>query len=81
MDVILSVTHALVKSIAIPDPHGIDVAIDNSRVWVATGSQQVFEINPVTFAVTRHVLPPFSLAPGPHTWEGNQLYSPTGPCY
>jgi DNA-binding beta-propeller fold protein YncE len=41
VDVISVATHALVKAIAIPDPHGIDMAIDNSRVWVATGSQRV----------------------------------------
>lgn len=77
IEVISSDTHAVVKTISIRDPRGIDVAPDNSRVWVATGSQQVFEIDTSTFATRRHLLPKIH-APGItplQPWEGWQLYA------
>ena len=76
VDVISATTHAIARTIAIPDPHGIDVAIDSSRIWVATGSQQVFEVDPVSFAVKRHLLPPYAgITLGSQSWEGRQLYA------
>jgi hypothetical protein len=76
IDVISATTHAVVRIIPIPDPHGVDMAIDNSRVWVATGSQQIFEIDPVSFGVKRHLLPVYSgIGLGSQAWEGRQLYA------
>jgi hypothetical protein len=77
VDVISDATHAIVKSIPVRDPRGIDVSVDSTRVWVATGSQQVFEISTTTFAATRHFLP--GLGPttptGAQIWQGNALFA------
>jgi hypothetical protein len=69
------ITHSLRKAISIRDPRGLDISPDNSRVWVATGSRQVFEIDAVTLAVQRHLLPPFSnyFGFGAGLWEGDQV--------
>jgi hypothetical protein len=78
VDVISTVTHSIVQSVSIRDPRGIDISQDNSTVWVATGSQQVFAINTTTFAFTRYQLP--SLGPvvtitGAQTWQGRFIYA------
>jgi hypothetical protein len=76
IDVISATTHAVIKTISIPDPHGMDMAVDNSRVWIATGSQQIFEIDPVSFSVKRHLIPVYSgITLGSQAWEGRQLYA------
>ncbi|HEY2461953.1 MAG TPA: IPT/TIG domain-containing protein [Candidatus Acidoferrum sp.] len=69
VDVISSSSHAIVSRVQIPDPRGVDITQDNSTIWVATGSRQVFSINTATMAVSRYLLPQ-----GPHDyWEGSQL--------
>ena len=69
IDVISSTTHALVTRIPLRDPRGIDISQDNSTIWVASGSRQVFAINTATFGVTRYLLPVGSVG----YWEGSQL--------
>lgn len=71
VDVISDVTHAIVSSIPLPEPRGIDITQDNSIVWVVSGSRQVFAINTTTFAVQRYLLP---LGPLPY-WEGDRVYA------
>ncbi len=70
-------THFLRKALSIRDPRGLDVSPDNSRVWVVTGSRQVFEIDTATLAVQQHLLPPFSnsFSFGATLWEGDQVLS------
>ncbi|HKN73977.1 MAG TPA: IPT/TIG domain-containing protein [Candidatus Acidoferrum sp.] len=77
LDVISATTHQILKSIPIWDPRGVDMATDNSRVWVTTGSQQVFEIDPVSLSVVRHELPNDAQLSNlaPQTWEGNLIYA------
>jgi hypothetical protein len=69
VDVISSTTHKLVTRIPVREPRGIDITQDNSTVWVATGSRQVFAVNTFSFAVSRYLLPPGSAG----YWEGSQL--------
>lgn len=69
IDVISSTTHAEVSQIPIRDPRGIDITQDNSTVWVATGSRQVFALNTSSFAVTRYLLPAGNIG----YWEGTLL--------
>jgi hypothetical protein len=69
VDVISATTHAIVTRIPLREPRGIDITQDNSTVWVASGSRQVFAINTSTFAVTRYLLPTGSQ---PY-WEGSAL--------
>jgi len=77
IDVISGSTHAIVNSIDIRDPRGIDITPDHSTVWVSTGSQQMFAINPATLGVTRYLLP--EIAPnrtsGLKNWEGFQIFA------
>jgi len=77
VDIISNASHAIVGSVSIPDPLGIDISQDCSTVWVATGSQQVFAINTTTFSATRYQLP--GLGPsrpnGAQTWQGNFIYA------
>ena len=77
VDVISNVSHKIMKEIPIPDPRGVDISIDGSRVWVATNSQQVFEINTTTLAATRHLLPTIgqSTPTGAQIWQGKWLYA------
>lgn len=70
VDVISAVTHAIVTHVPLPDPRGIDITQDDSMVWVATGSRQVFGINTATLAVSRYLLPQGSTM---SYWEGSQL--------
>lgn len=69
VDVISSTTHSITSRIAIPNPRGIDITHDNSTIWIATGSRQVFSIDTTTFAVSRYLLPQGQLT----YWEGSQL--------
>jgi streptogramin lyase len=77
VDIISSSTHTITKRISVPAPRGIDIAPDGSRIWVATASQQVFEIDPVTFAVKRHYLPLYSAVNTGNlqTWQGHQIFA------
>ena len=74
VDVINETTRQIIKSIPIRDPRGVDMAVDNSRAWLTTGSQRVYEIDPVTLTATLHVLPNYAGVTG-GTWEGNLIYS------
>jgi hypothetical protein len=69
VDVISSVTHAIVTEVPVRDPRGIDITQDDSTVWVASGSRQVFAINASTLAITPYLLPAGSIG----YWEGSQL--------
>src|ERR1700722_3362362 len=77
VDIISNTTHAIVKSVPIRDPRGIDITQDASTVWVATGSQQVFGINTTTFAATRYQLPGMGAvtSSGAQIWQGNLIYA------
>jgi hypothetical protein len=55
VDIISNQTHKIAGSVNIRDPHGIDITTDNSKIWVATGSQQIYSIDTSTFAVTHSV--------------------------
>ena len=57
VEVISDKTRALVKSIPIQDPRGLDISIDGKTVWVVTGSQAVFGINTSTLQARRYQLP------------------------
>ena len=75
--VVSNATHAIVKSIDIPDSRSVDISQDNSRVWVGTGGHQVYEINTSTFAATRHPIPPINTLSnfGPLAWEDIQVFA------
>ena len=70
VDVISTLNHSIVSHIPLPDPRGIDISQDNSTVWVATGSRQVFSIDTSNFGVSRYLLP---LGSAMSYWEGSQL--------
>lgn len=77
IDIISDKTRAIVKSISIRDPRGMDLSIDGSKVWVATGSQVMYGINTTTLQATRYILPRYgvtSTSPGT-SWEGAQVFS------
>jgi hypothetical protein len=74
VEVISASTHALRTRIPLPEPRGIDITQDDSTVWVATGSRQVFAINTSTFAVSRYVAPLGSLSVNNY-WEGHQIFA------
>jgi hypothetical protein len=57
IDVISNVSHKITASIDIRDPKGVDLSPDNSFLWVATGSQQVFAIDTTSLKATRYLLP------------------------
>ena len=73
VDVISSVTHARVARIPVPEPRGIDITQDDSTVWVATGSRQLFAINTTSLALTRYLAPAQGPPNSPPYWEGSQL--------
>ena len=77
VDVISNATHAIVGSVSVPDPLGIDITQDSSTVWVATGTQQVFAINTVTLSSTRYQLPGLgpSQSNGSQTWRGSLIFA------
>ncbi len=70
VDVISALTHAIVSHIPLPDPRGLDITQDDSTVWVATGSRQVFGIDTANFGVSRYLHPLGSVM---SYWEGSQL--------
>ncbi|MEO6817057.1 MAG: IPT/TIG domain-containing protein [Edaphobacter sp.] len=74
IDVISNQSRKIVGSINIRDPHGLDISTDNSTIWVATGSQQIYSINTTTFVATRFVLPNINGTPG-NAWEGGLLFT------
>ncbi len=71
IDVINSQTHRIVGEVDIRDPRGVDITPDKSRVWVATGSQQMFSIDTSTLAMTRYQLPLYQGG----SWEDYQVYA------
>jgi hypothetical protein len=73
VDVISSVTHARVARIAVPEPRGIDITQDDSTVWVASGSRQMFAIDTTSLALTRYLAPDQGPPGSPVYWEGSQL--------
>ena len=74
--VISNQTHAMVKSIPVPDSRSVDISPDGSRVWVGTGGHQVYEINTSTLTAVRHPLPPVSFnGGGPIAWQDFQILS------
>ncbi|HET9741474.1 MAG TPA: IPT/TIG domain-containing protein [Terriglobales bacterium] len=75
VDVISNASHELVKSIPIPTkPRGIDMAVDGSRVWVATESQDIFSIDTQTLAATRYSLPKLDNLGVSESWEGDTVF-------
>jgi hypothetical protein len=75
VDIVSNQTHKIVGNVNIRDPRGIDIATDNSKIWVATGSQQIYSIDTSTFAVTHLSLPNMyvtSTSPGT-PWEGGSV--------
>jgi hypothetical protein len=76
VDVISNQSHKIVGSVNIRDPRGIDITADNSTIWVATGSQQIYSVNTSTFAVTHFSLPNMNVSSGSPqgtVWEGGSL--------
>jgi len=77
IDIISDKTRAIVKSISIQDPRGMDISVDGSTIWVATGCQVMYGINTTTLQATRYILPRYgatSTNPG-ISWEGAQVFS------
>jgi hypothetical protein len=75
VNVISATTHAILRTIPIRDSRGIDISQDNSRVWVGTGGNQIYEINTSTFVAVRHPLPNLQLPNsfGLTAWENSQV--------
>ncbi len=69
VDVLSNKTHELVKSIPIPNPHGLDITQDQAHVWVTTQSQQVYVIDTTRLTTARYLLPTYQN----QTWEGDQI--------
>ena len=57
IDIISATKQKIVAQIPIRDPRGIDISQDDSTVWVATGSRQMFAIDTTTSRVSRYLLP------------------------
>jgi len=77
IDVISDETRAIVKSILIRDPRGMDISIYGSTIWVATGSQVMYGINTSTQKATFYQLPFLgaSSTSAGMSWEGAQVLS------
>ncbi len=75
IDVLSNATHSLVKSIPVPSPTSVDIAVDGSKVWVATASQRVYAIDTATYATTLFSLPEYTQFTnvGPDRWHGVQI--------
>jgi hypothetical protein len=76
VDVISNEKHTIIASINIRDPRGIDITPDNSTIWVATGSQQIYSIDTSTFAATSFSLPNMHITSGSPqgtAWEAGPL--------
>lgn len=77
IDVISDKTRTIVKSISIRDPRGMDISVDGSTIWVATGGQVMYGISTATYQATQYILPRYganSSNPG-ISWEGAQVFS------
>jgi hypothetical protein len=77
IDVISDKTRAIVKSISIRDPRGMDISVDGSTIWVATGGQVMYGINTTTLQATQYILPNYNVTssnPGT-SWGGAQVLS------
>jgi hypothetical protein len=57
VDVISNTTHAIVKSIPVLSPRGIDLTQDSSKVWVQTASTSVYSINTSSLQASQHQVP------------------------
>jgi len=68
VDILSDQTHQITGSINIRNPQGIDLSPDNSTLWVATGSQQVYAVNTTTLALTRYTVPNLT-TPVAGPWE------------
>lgn len=77
VDVISDATRKIVKSISIRDPRGMDLSIDGSTVWVATGSPVMYGINTTTQQATLYQLPPYKLdsTSSAVSWEGINVFA------
>ncbi len=77
IDVISDKTRAIVNSISIRDPRGMDISVDGSTIWVGTGYQGIYGINTSTQKATFYQLPFLGAAPtGAGTsWEDQQVLS------
>ncbi len=71
VDVIDALTHKIVRQLDIRDPRGLDLTPDGSRLWVATGSRQMFAVDPSSFAMTSVQLPLYQNA----GWEGSSVFA------
>lgn len=75
IDVISNATHTIVNNVPIRDPRGLDISIDGSTIWAATGSQQMFAINTSTLRATRYLLPQLPSGAGTVPWEGMRVFA------
>ncbi len=77
VDVTSDTTHAIVASVPIADPRGIDISMDSSTVWVATDTQQVFAINTTTFAPAAYQLPGLGTpsSNGIQDWQAGLIFA------
>ena len=75
VEIISYQTRAIVKTLSIRSPRGVDLSIDGKTVWVATGSQGMYAIDTATFKATRYQLPGFNASLGNRggSWEGEQV--------
>ena len=74
--VISDKTRAQLTKLAIRDPRAMDMSIDGTRVWVATGSQVMYSIDTATQKMTSYQLPNFVTSTNASgTWEGWQVFS------
>ena len=77
IDIISDKTRAIMKSISIQDPRGMDISVDGSTIWVTTGCQVIYGIDTTTFQATRYILPRYgatSTSAG-SSWEGALVFS------
>lgn len=77
IEIISDKTRTPVHSISVRDPRGMDLSLDGTRVWVATGSQVMYSIDTSTFKATRYQLPGVAKSIGDPSgsWEGAQVLS------
>jgi len=62
VDVISNATHKIVKSIPVRSPRGIDIAQDNSTVWVQTAGVNIYAINTTSLQAMQYSLPKTAVA-------------------
>jgi hypothetical protein len=77
IDIISDKTRAIVKSLSIQDPVGIDISLDGSTVWVTTDSQVIYGINTTSFQATRYILPRYGITSTSvgSSWLGAKVFS------